>query len=106
MELSFAELKSLLCVGVELPFKIGTAYLFRTIGYHWLGRVKAQCGKFLVLDEATWVADTGRYNEAVQGRIAELSSSELEPACRDVILNTDHITDATEYPFQIPRGVK
>lgn len=89
-----------------LPFDINKQYLMRTIGYHWIGRVQSIVGRFLILEEASWVADTGRYSEALDGKIGELQSSELEPSPRPVIINTDHITDAVEYPFKIPRGVK
>ena len=107
MEVSLADLKTLLCCGVgECPFRVGTQYLFRTLGYHWLGRVKAICGKFLVLESAGWVADTGRYSEACSKGIHATASSEFEPTGRDVLLNTEHVTDAVEYPFQIPGGVK
>ena len=87
---------------VVVPFKIGTSYLFRTIGYHWVGCVKAICGQFLILSSASWVADTGRYSDATKGKLLESSSSEIEPAAADVILNYEHITDATEYPFSLP----
>ena len=106
MQLTCDELKSITSGGDSLPFKIGTAYLFRTIGYHWLGRVTAITGKFLTLDDATWVADTGRFNEALLGKLAELPQSELEPSPRPVHINADHITDAVEYPYQLPKGVK
>jgi hypothetical protein len=109
MELSLSDLKSLIqppSVTTDQPFVIGTAYLFRTIGYHWLGRVKAISGKFLILTEASWIADTGRYSEALEGKITSLPSSEIEPAKRDVIINSDHITDASEYPFQLPKDLK
>lgn len=49
----------------DFPFEIGKQYLFRTIGYHWLGEVISIRGKFLVLDSASWVADTGRYSDAL-----------------------------------------
>lgn len=109
MDVSLRELKELLCCGTAsaLPFQVGTQYLFRTIGYHWLGKVKATCGRFLVLEAgAGWVADTGRYSEACSRGILDIPSAEFEPAGRDVLLNSDHITDAVEYPFQIPGGVK
>lgn len=89
-----------------MPFVVGTQYLFRTIGYHWLGKVAAITGKFLTIDEATWVANTGRFSDALNGGIEKLSSAELEPSPRPVVINSDHITDAVEYPFSIPRGVK
>lgn len=89
-----------------IPVEIGQAYLFRTIGYHWLGRVQAVNGRWLTLTDASWVSDTGRYSEAVSGNIGTIASSELEPSPRPVILNSDHITDAVHYPFELPRNVK
>lgn len=89
-----------------IPVEVGKAYLFRTIGYHWLGRVIAVNGRWLTIDDASWVADTGRYSEAISGKIGSLSSSELEPSPRPVLLNSDHVTDAVSYPFEIPRSLK
>lgn len=106
MQLTLKEVLEAVSSPSEIPFDVGTAYLFRTIGYHWLGKVASIRGKFLVLEDATWVADTGRYSESLSGKIAELSSSELEPSPRPVVLNTDHITDAVSWPFQIPKVVK
>lgn len=106
MEISLAELKSLVSEKNELPFEIGTAYLFRTITYHALGRVKSIVGKFLILEEAGWVADTGRYSDACEGRMMELTSSEFEPVMRPYIINSDHITDSVTYPYELPRAVK
>ena len=89
-----------------IPVEIGKAYLFRTIGYHWIGRVTSINGRWLTLDDASWVADTGRYSESLAGKIGTISSSELEPSPRPVIVNSDHVTDAVSYPFEIPRSVK
>lgn len=90
----------------DLPFELGRNYLFRTIGYHWLGRVIAFRGKFVVLDDASWIADTGRYGECLKGNLVQISSSEIEPSPRQVVINSDHITDAVEYPFVLPRDAK
>lgn len=114
MQISVVELADLLKANTtksgpmpaEIPFDVGKQYLIRTIGYHWIGRVQSIVGRFLILEIASWVADTGRYSEALAGKLTELPTSELEPSPRPVILNADHITDAVEYPFEIPRGVK
>lgn len=58
---------------VDCPFEIGEAYLIRTVTYHVLGRVKAIKGYFLVLDEASWVADSGRFSVAFEkGELKEV----------------------------------
>lgn len=89
-----------------IPVEVGKAYLFRTIGYHWLGRVVSVCGRWITLDDASWVADTGRYSESLAGDIGSLQSSEIEPSPRPVLVNSDHVTDAVSYPFEIPRSAK
>lgn len=50
----------------DCPFEIGEAYFIRTVTYHVLGRLKAIKGNFLVLDEASWVADSGRFSVAFE----------------------------------------
>ena len=58
------------------PFKIGQAYLIRTVTMTWLGRVVNIVGDFLVLQEAAWIADTGRFHLASTPEALE----EVEPA--------------------------
>lgn len=77
-----------------VPFKIGKSYFFRTVTYHLTGRVSQIVGKFLVLEDAAWIADSGRFNEFVKGNSNE--SLEVEPFVKNVFLNIDSITDATE----------
>ncbi len=78
-----------------LPFKIGKSYFFRTVTYHLTGMVTAIVGKFLVLEDAAWIADSGRFNEFIKGTPNE--SLEVEPFYdHEVYLNVDSITDATE----------
>ena len=48
------------------PVEIGKAYLFRTVTHIELGRVVAICGDFVTLEDASWVADTGRYHNALR----------------------------------------
>lgn len=84
------------------PWKIGTAYLIRTVTNYWTGRVVAVHPDALVLEEAAWVADTGRFHQAV----ASGSLSEVEPVPRAVIVGRGSIVDATEWPFALPKDVK
>jgi hypothetical protein len=77
-----------------LPFEIGKEYFIRTVTYHLTGRVKDIVGKFLVLEDCAWIADSGRFNEFFK---TPSSSLEVEPfGQRDVFVNSDSITDATE----------
>ncbi len=77
-----------------LPFEIGKEYFIRTVTYHLTGRVKAIVGKFLVMEKCAWIADSGRFHEFFE---TPSSSLEVEPfGKRDVFVNTDSITDASE----------
>ncbi len=74
----------------ELPFEIGKAYFIRTITYFMTGRVKDIVGQFLILEEAAWIADTGRFSDAMSKGIM----NEVEPVEGEMFVNTNSITDA------------
>ncbi len=74
---------------VKIPFEVGKAYFLRTVTYHLIGRVKAICGNFIELENASWVADSGRFMQA----ITEGKLNEIEPVGQ-AFVNTDSITDA------------
>src|SRR3990167_3486481 len=84
-----------------LPFEVGSAYFFRTVTYFATGRVKEIVGKFLVLEDAAWIADSGRFSDAIGKGILD----EVEPV-DSMFLNTDVITDAFPWNFDLPREQK
>jgi len=82
---------------VKLPFKVGEAWFFRTVTYHLIGKVKKIVGKFLVLEKASWIADSGRFMQAIEnGKL-----DEVEPV-EEAVLNTDSITDAFPWKHKLP----
>lgn len=85
----------------SLPFKVGQSYFIRTVTYHLTGRVKEIVGKFLVLEDAAWIADSGRFADA----ISKGSFNEVEPV-EDAIVNMDTISDAFEIRYKLPRNQK
>ncbi len=87
---------------LQLPFKVGDAYFIRTVTYFATGRVKAIVGQFLVLDEAAWIADTGRFREAIMKGLL----SEVEPVDVDMFVNVNSITDAFVWTHKLPREQK
>ena len=87
---------------LEVPFQIGSAYFIRTVTYFATGRVKAIVGQFLVLDEAAWIADTGRFSDA----IAKGVMNEVEPVEVDMFVNISSITDAFPWGHKLPREKK
>lgn len=87
---------------MECPFKVGGKYFFRTVTYFATGKVKAIVGQFLVLHDAAWVADTGRFSNALATGIL----SEVEPVDVEMFVNLNSLTDAFEWKHQLPREVK
>ena len=85
----------------ELPFDIGKSYFIRTVTYHVVGKVEEIKGAFLVLSEASWVADSGRFSKA----IAEGELSEVEYV-GDMIVNTSSIADACIWKHKLPKVTK
>ena len=86
----------------ELPFRVGDAYFIRTVTYFATGRVKDVVGQFLVLEEAAWIADTGRFSDAM----AKGVMSEVEPVDGEMFINTNSITDAFPWGHKLPRDKK
>ena len=82
------------------PFEIGKAYLIRTVTHIDIGIVKEVGDKELVLSEASWIADTGRYHDAL--KTGDLN--EVEPYINDVILGRGAIVDATIWEKDLPRS--
>ena len=83
-------------------FEIGRKYLIRTVTLYYTGRITSITGSDLVLSDAAWIADTGRFNDCLKN--GELN--EVEPFVSDVILPRSGIIDATIWDHELPRVQK
>lgn len=88
--------------GKAVPFEIGGRYFIRTVTYFATGEVEEIKGEFLVLKDAAWVADTGRFREAIMSGVL----NEVEPVEVPMFINMASITDAFEWKHQLPREQK
>lgn len=85
------------------PYKIGASYLIRTVTMIQTGLLVEVTNQELVLEDAAWIADTGRFGEAlINGQFNEV---EPFPEGR-VIVGRGAVIDATEIKFPLPRIVK
>ena len=84
--------------GLMQPFEIGKAYLIRTVTHIDIGIVEAVGDKEIVLSQCSWIADTGRYHNALK----DGTLSEVEPYVSDVILGRGAIIDATRWLHDLP----
>ena len=83
-------------------WKVGAAYLIRTVTHYWLGKCAYLDDKELVLTGAGWVASTGRYNETVRDGLKPRGNEEFEPVPGEVIIGRGSIVDAVEWSHEIP----
>lgn len=86
----------------EIPFEEGKSYLIRTVTLYYTGRVVDIKGKFIQLEEAAWIADTGRWADASK----DGSFKEIEPFANDPWINTDSVIDAQEITYKLPTNQK
>ena len=74
--------------------KKGDKVLIRTVTYFQAGEFVEMKDGFIHLKNASWIADTGRFTEAV----ATASFSEVEIFAKPVLVNISAIIDITFLP--------
>lgn len=75
----------------DCPFEIGEKYLIRTVTMIDTGRVVRVTPTELVLEDAAWIADTGRFSDALK----KAQFNEVEPfPAGEVIVGRGAIIDA------------
>ena len=82
----------------EFPDIIGKKYFIRTVTYHLTGQVKKITGNMLILENAAWIADSGRFMNAIKNGILK----EVEPV-DEAIVNINAITDMFPWNHPLPR---
>jgi hypothetical protein len=85
------------------PYKIGGNYLFRTVTMIQTGRLVEVGDQELVLEDAAWIADTGRFSES----LIKCEFNEVEPFPEgQVIIGRGSIIDAVLLKGNLPRSLK
>lgn len=77
---------------------VGQKYFFRAVTYHLVGRVIKQVGKFFELENASWVADSGRFMNAIK----EGTLTEVEPVGKAYI-NIETVVDFFPWVHELPK---
>ena len=84
-------------------WEIGKAYLIRTVTMIDTGRLIAVTPHELVLTDAAWVADSGRFADAL--KTGKLNEVEPFPEGK-VIIGRGSVVDAAEWLHPLPRSQK
>ncbi len=80
------------------PWVVGENYFIRTVTMYHVGKLVWVGQLELVLDSASWVADTGRFHSA----LAQGKFNEVEPFPSPVIIGRNAIIDATRWTLPLP----
>lgn len=86
------------------PWTIGANYFIRTVTHHLTGKLIEIHAPFLVLVDAAWIADDGRFTQAIKD--GAFSEVEPYPDGTEVIVNAESIIDACIINFALPRNQK
>ncbi len=81
------------------PWVLGQKYLIRTVTHYATGRLIFVGLQELVLEDAAWIADTGRYSDALlKGELTE-----VEPSNGPKIIGRGSIIDAELWQHELPK---
>lgn len=81
----------------SLQDMIGEKFFFRTVTYHLTGRVKKVIGSILELEHAAWIADSGRFMQAIKDGVL----NEVEPVGR-AFININSLVDFFPWKHSLP----
>ena len=85
----------------KLDELVGKRFFFRTVTYHLVGEVTGRIGNFLRLENASWIADSGRFMNA----IVDGTLKEIEPV-GVAWINLDTVTDFFPWKHPLPEDQK
>lgn len=81
----------------SLSDMVGEKFYFRTVTYHLTGRVKKVVGSILELENAAWIADSGRFMQCIKEGLL----NEVEPVGR-AFINLNSVTDFFPWKHALP----
>jgi hypothetical protein len=80
-------------------WEVGKQYLIRTVTHYLTGKLEAFTKQELLLSDAAWIADTGRYYDALR----DGKFNEVEPLIGNAIIGRGAIVDAVEWRHKLPK---
>lgn len=85
----------------EITDLIGKAWFIRTVTYHTVGRIVGIVANMFVMEESSWVADSGRFMDALKtGKL-----NEVEPTGQ-CLVSVNSIVDIFAWNHKLPTEQK
>lgn len=80
------------------PYQVGQNYFIRTVTHYYTGKLERVTAKELVLSSASWIADMGRFHDALKtGKL-----NEVEPFEDEVVIGRGSLIDVTRWKHALP----
>jgi len=76
---------------------VGQKLFIRTVTYHMTGKVVKRMGAFIQLEDAAWIADSGRFSDAIKNG----NLDEVEPV-GTAWINLSSIVDFFPWKHSLP----
>ena len=86
------------------PYRVGENYFIRTVTYHYTGQLVAVHPGELVLAKVCWIADDGRFADALKN--GEFNEVEPFPDRALVIIGRGSFVDAVIFTAKLPSSQK
>ncbi len=83
------------------PYQVGKNYIIRTVTMITIGRLVAVHAQEIVLTEASWIPETGRYQQCIAS--GAINECEPYPETTQVIVGRGAIVDGCEWTNPLPR---
>lgn len=91
-------------IETSIELKEGEQVIVRTVTFYYTGKVVGTSDKWLALTDAAWIANTGRWSEALsKGKLDEV---EPYPDGDVVLIGLGAIIDIAPWKHALPRVVK
>ena len=86
----------------DTSLRVGEKVFIRTVTHYYTGEIEAVTATDIRLKDAAWIADTGRFSEALTKGVL----GEVEPYPRGCIVMRAGISDVSPWTHALPREVK
>ncbi len=85
------------------PYPTGQNVFIRTVTMHYTGKLVRVTNSELVLEDAAWIADSGRFSVALSAG----TLNEVEPyPPGEVVISRGAVVDVSRWNHALPRTVK
>lgn len=97
------QISNLFQTNTEHSFPVGHNVFIRCVTHYYTGKLVRVTSGELVLEDAAWIADTGRFSDALYtGKL-----NEVEPfPSGEVFVNRGAVVDVSRWTHSLPRTAK